>query len=175
LSAPKHALRVVSHLPGRLRVAAEPFRTLPDVADAVVAALEAEPAVKSARASRVTGSVLVLYDADAIDLLRLLRVVMRTSGLTALRADRRDAPAGPRPGDRLRGLLGEIDARARAAAGGKADLRVGVPASLALLGLGRLVAGGARVPEWYDLLFWSFVTFSNLNPPAPRGAEGDGR
>jgi hypothetical protein len=34
-----------------------------------------------------------------------------------------------------------------------------------------LFAGRRLVPAWYDLLFWSFVTFVNLNPPqqaAPR-------
>ena len=42
-------------------------------------------------------------------------------------------------------------------------------------GLGKLLTGGAtRVPEWYDLLFWSFVTFSNLNPRPANGNAGAG-
>ncbi len=172
-------LRVVAHLPGRLRVRAETFRILPEVASEVVDRILAEPGVASASASAVTGSVLVLYDPGETQILRLLRTIVLTGGLAGLEVDRRDGEPSALPGQRLRAALGGLDARVRAASGGKADLRVAVPSTLALLGLGKLLMTTQRpVPQWYDLLFWSFVTFSNLNPVKPAnsnaGASEDG-
>lgn len=168
-------LRVVAHLPGRLRVRAETFRILPEVAGEVVDRIREEPGVSSATASALTGSVLVLYDPAETQILRLLRAIVLTGGLAGLAVDRRDAEPTRPPGDRVRDALRGLDARIRGAAGGKADLRVAVPSTLAVLGLGKLLTGGAtRVPEWYDLLFWSFVTFSNLNPRPANGNAGAG-
>ena len=57
-------LRLVSHFPGRLRVRAEMFRVMPEVADEVVARLRQEPAVTGTESSAVTGSLLVLAVQD---------------------------------------------------------------------------------------------------------------
>jgi hypothetical protein len=167
-------LRVVAHLPGRLRVRAETFRVLPEVAEEVVARVREEQGVSSATASDITGSVLVLYDPRETQILRLLRTIVRAGGLAGVEVDRDDqAPPAP-PGVRVRAALGRLDERVRAVTGGKMDARAAVPGALVLLGLGRLVTGPVRVPEWYDLLFWSFVTFSNLNPPLRAEPKPDG-
>jgi Heavy metal associated domain 2 len=166
-------LRVVAHLPGRLRVRAETFRILPEVADEVVSRIREEPGVSSATASVLTGSILVLYDPAETQILRLLRAIVLTGGLAGLEVDKRDVEASALPGDRVRGVLRSIDARIRAVAGGNADLRVAVPSTLAVLGLSKLLTGGVMpAPQWYDLLFWSFVTFSNLNPRPANGNAG---
>jgi hypothetical protein len=150
-------------------VRAETFRVLPEVAHEVVERVRAEPGVASATGSETTGSVLVLYDPSETQLLRLLRMIVRTGGLAGIEVDRIDREPSAPPGARVRGALGELDARLREAADGAIDARTAVPGVLALLGIGKLLRGGARVPEWYDLLFWSFVTFSNLNPPSRSG------
>jgi hypothetical protein len=36
-----------------------------------------------------------------------------------------------------------------------------------------LLAGKRLVPAWYDLLFWGFVSFCNLNPPAATAPQDD--
>ena len=166
-------LRVIAHLPGRLRVRAETFRILPEVAGEVASRVRKEPGVSSATASALTGSVLVLYDPAETQILRLLRAIVLTGGLAGLEVDKRDVEASALPGDRVRDVLRSIDARIRAVAGGKADLRVAVPSTLALLGLSKLLTGTTTpAPQWYDLLFWSFVTFSNLNPRPANGNAG---
>jgi hypothetical protein len=126
--------------------------------------------------SEVTGSLLILYDPRTTQLLRLLRRLIQTSGVHGVEVDEQDFDRASRPGDRLRRRLGEVDERVRHASRGMADLRVGIPSGLAALGVGKLLFGRMRIPEWYDLLFWSFVTFANLNPPAPHnpGLEGSG-
>jgi hypothetical protein len=169
-------LRVVAHLPGRLRVRAETFRVLPEVASDVVSRVQAEPGVTSASASELTGSVLVLYDPRRTQILRLLRTIVLTGGLAGVEVDRAERRGGASPGDRMRGAFERLDAAARTAAEGKLDLRTAVPGTLALLGLGKLLGGPVREPEWYDLMFWSFVTFANLNRrPANANAVAESR
>jgi hypothetical protein len=169
LSAALDRLRVVAHFPGRLRVRADTFRVLPEVTREVVRAMSDEPGVSSVTASEATGSILILYDPRLTQLLRLLHNLIQISGVHGVDVDERDFAATRRPGDRVRQAMGDADERVRQAAGGNVDLRVGVPGGLALLGLGKLFLGKVALPQWYDLLFWSFVTFSNLNPAARAG------
>jgi hypothetical protein len=154
-------------------VRAETFRVLPEVANDVLERVRAEQGVASASASPVTGSLLVLYDPGETQILRLLRTIVHAGGLAGIEVDHVDTEPSSPPGDRVRGALGELDARVREAASGSLDLRTAIPATLAILGVGKLLRGSVRQPEWYDLIFWSFVTFSNLNPRAepPRSEE----
>jgi hypothetical protein len=164
-------LRVIAHFPGRLRVRADTFRVLPEVASDVIKCIEGEPGVSEVTASEVTGSILILYDPRQTQLLRLLRKLIQTSGVHGVEVDQEELESALRPGERIRGKLGDVDARVRHAAGGAVDLRVGIPGVLASLGFAKLAFGRRRIPEWYDLLFWSFVTFSNLNPPKVEPSE----
>jgi hypothetical protein len=159
---------VVAHLPGRLRVRAETFRVLPEVANDVVERVRSEQGVASASVSPVTGSVLVLYDPGETQILRLLRTIVQVGGLAGIEVDHVETKPGAPPGERVRSALGDLDARVREAVDGSVDLRTAIPATLAILGLRKLLLGSVRQPEWYDLVFWSFVTFSNLNPQIPR-------
>jgi hypothetical protein len=145
-------------------VRAQTFRVLPEVAESVVARVREEAGVTEASASPVTGSVLVLYDPAETQILRILRTIVLTGGLAGIEVDRVEPEPRPPPGGRLRDALGKLDARVREVSGGELDLRVAIPGTLALLGVRKLLSGPPRIPEWYDLLFWSFVTFSNLNP-----------
>src|SRR5438128_651660 len=77
----------------------------------------------------------------------------------------------PRQGAIVRDTLEALERKLRAASSGAVDLRVALPGALAGGGLLMFLAGRRRIPEWYDLLFWSFVTFCNLNPPTQ--ADGD--
>jgi hypothetical protein len=174
MSRREDRLRVVAHLPGRLRVRANTFRVLPEVGEEVVARVREEPGVSSATASEITGSVLVLYDPQETQILRLLRTIVRTGGLAGVEVDRDDRTPPAPPGVRVRSALGRLDARVRDVTGGQLDVRAAVPATLALFGLGTLAATAAapRMPEWYDLIFWSFVTFCNLNPQQQGGVAG---
>ena len=93
-------------------------------------------------------------------------MLVRLGGLHGLEVDVRteDIDRMPRPGTRVRDAIGAWDRLTRHASEGRIDLRTAVPATLAAAGLGIFFFGKRRTPEWYDLLFWSFVTFVNLNP-----------
>jgi hypothetical protein len=55
------------------------------------------------------------------------------------------------------------------------DLRAAVPGSLAAGGLAMLLFGRRMTPAWYDMIFWSFVTFMNLNRPKDEAANDGAR
>jgi hypothetical protein len=157
-------------------VRAETFRLLPEVADAVAEQLRSESGVREVTTSRVTGSLLVLYEPRELELPRLVQHLVRAGGLAGIEVDADgEWMKNPPQGVRVREALGALNESVRELTGGKVDVRTALPGSLAASGLAVLLAGRWRMPEWYDLLFWSFVTFSNLNPPSAqsRGAHGD--
>jgi hypothetical protein len=161
-------LRLVSHFPGRLRVRAEMFRVMPEVADEVVARLRQEPAVTGTETSPITGSLLVLYDPGALQLPRLVQLIVRTGRLGGLEVDAsEDWTKREPPGERLRVTFEQLNLRMREATGGRLDGRVAVPAALLAGGLGLLLRAPI-VPNWWDLTFWAYTTFHNMNPYPPR-------
>jgi hypothetical protein len=157
-------LRIVTHFPGRLRVRAERFRERP-VGDEVAERVRAEPGVEAASIAERTGSLLVEYRPRELQLPKLIEVILKVGGLEAVAADRQ--PLGAPQGDQVREVVGRWNEAVIGATRGRVDVRTAVPGTLASLGLLRLITGPRTMPEWYDLLFWSFVTFVNLNPPRP--------
>ncbi len=161
----ENRLRLVSHFPGRLRVRSQTFRMLTEVADAVAQRVREEPGVSRVDNSPLTGSMLITYEPATIQLSRIVDLLVRVGGLHGLEMDAGvDASGVPRPGKRIRELLDDWDRIVQRASSGKMDLRSALPGALAAAGVGVFLFGRRRVPEWYDLLFWSFVTFVNLNP-----------
>ncbi len=173
MNAKRDHLRLVSHFPGRLRVRAETFRALPGAAEEVAARIAEEPGVTEVKTSPVTGSLLVLYEPRVLQLPRLVQALVRAGGLRGIEVDaREDWSRQPSHGARVREVVGQWNRVVQKVTDGKVDMRAAVPGSLAATGLAMLLAGRRRVPEWYDMIFWAYVTFSNLNPPgAGRHAE----
>ena len=161
------SLHIASHFPGRLRVRAEAFRDGAFAGD-VATQVRAEAGVVSAQAFPRTGSLLVEYRASELQLPQLIDSILRIGGLDGVAADR--GPPSPPLGDAVRAAFARCDEWMLEATRGRADARAAVPGALAGLGVLTLLFGNRRAPEWYDLLFWSFVTFTNLNPP--RGEDG---
>ncbi|HEY1695292.1 MAG TPA: hypothetical protein VGG39_24155 [Polyangiaceae bacterium] len=172
---PGDRLRLVSHFPGRLRVRADTFRSAPAVTDEVLARLREEPAVTSTTSSALTGSILVLYDPEALQLPKLVQIIVVTGGLSGLEFDAaNDWMQKPPTGDRLRGAIGVFNERMREATGGRMDGRVVVPAALLAGGLS-LLFKRPMLPNWFDLTFWAYTTFNNMNPAKPpRRQPADG-
>jgi hypothetical protein len=173
-SVGRNKLELVSHFAGRLRVRAETFRVLPEVGDEVVDELRAQDGVTAASLSRVTGSVLVTYDATVVQLPRLVALIIRTGALQGIALEPAlGAARPPSGGANVRSTLAAFNARLHRASGGALDLSVAVPGALTGTGLLMLLAGRRRIPEWYDLLFWSFTAFCSLNPPRPERGDSD--
>ncbi len=166
-------LRLVSHFPGRLRVRAETFRAVPEAAAEVAARIAEEPGVLEVTTAPITGSLLVLYEPRRLQLPHLVQVLVRAGGLRGIEVDaHEDWSRRPPQGTRVRDTVGRWNRAVQKLTDGKVDMRAAVPGSLATAGVAMFLAGRRRVPEWYDLIFWAFVTFSNLNQPGAR-AESD--
>jgi hypothetical protein len=166
-------LRLVSHFPGRLRVRADMFRVMPEVAEEVAVRLREEPAVTAAETSRVTGSLLVTYDPGGLQLPRLVQLIVRTGRLGGLEVDAsEDWTQREPPGERVRVALEQLNLRMREATRGRLDGRAAVPGALLVGGLALLLRAPI-VPNWWDLTFWAYSTFHNMNPHPPRGPEPD--
>lgn len=157
-------LKIVSHFPGRLRVRAAAFRD-PALGAEVADQLRAETGVTSATAIAKTGSLLVLYQAQEVQLPWLVQLIVRLGKLDGLETDHDGGPLRP-GGPVIRHALERWNGALVAASRGRIDARTAVPSTMLGLGLLKLVFGNRRLPEWYDLMFWSFVTFQNLNPSA---------
>jgi hypothetical protein len=171
--ATRDELCIVSHFPGRLRVRAATFRVLPEVAEEVSRRLSEETGVELVKTSQLTGSLVVTYDPRALQLPRLVQVLVRIAGLHGLELDTRHDPHAPGDGARLRRALDGLNRSLRGTSGGRVDLKVALPGTLGSIGVAMLLGGKRRVPEWYDLIFWSFVTFCNLNPAGAGVAHKD--
>jgi Heavy metal associated domain 2 len=158
-------IRVVHHCEGRLRVKAERLRGSAVLAESVVESLTRETGVLEARVSATTGSLIIRYDTHILQLPRLIHAVLEAGGWSGVAVD---APLFGLPtmagGDRIRAALAKVNETLELETGGKLDMRTAVPGTLAGLGLLFFLFRSRRIPEWYDLFFWSFVTFVNLNP-----------
>src|SRR5256885_3770928 len=86
------AVAPVFTLPGRARVRVEGLRRRPDVATRLIARLTGQPAIRRVQASTLTGNVLIIFDAPALDLRRLLAVVAEAAASGPMPHD----PARPR-------------------------------------------------------------------------------
>jgi hypothetical protein len=170
---PDGRLRIVSHFPGRLRVRAARFRDT-ELAHAVATKLREEEGVHGAEATPFTGSMLVEYDARRIQLPWLVQLVVKLGGLDGLEVDHDGRPIRAQ-GPAVRNALDRVNNALLDATRGRIDTKTAVPATLAGLGIYALFFGRRRLPEWYDLLFWSFTAFVNLNPPtSAQPIEADG-
>jgi hypothetical protein len=129
------------------------------------------PGVRRVEVNPVTGSLLVEYDPEALDLAASLRAIEELSpelGELAVDGDGMGALA-----DWLtRSPNGAADPAApgvgRRAGAGVPSL---IPFSLAALGVGRLLSGNRMLPQWYDLLWFAFSTHHLLN--RPQGGSAD--
>jgi hypothetical protein len=171
--ATRGRLRIVSHFPGRLRVRAEAFRDR-ERGDAAAEALRGEDGVLTADATPLTGSLLVTYEARRVQLPWLVQLIVRIANLDGIEADHDGKPYTP-GGPAIREALDKVNDRLIAATRGRVDSKTAVPTTLFGLGALTILLGRFRPPEWYDWMFWSFVTFMNLNPaPSPQPQTDDG-
>ena len=162
-------IEVVHAIPGRARVRIHSLKRNPAVARRLSERLANLPGMRRVETNVLTGTVLLLYDADDT---RWLEEFPHAAGTRPLdigdvRPELEAATApegnGARPGTQVTAFFGALNQRVADATGGY-DLAVLVPALLVLLGLRGLVVGeNMRTPTWYDLLWFGFGTFVMLN------------
>jgi hypothetical protein len=164
--APREALALIHHHPGRLRVRADAFRRRdgadPDAVVRARTALDALPGVAQVVHNGRTGSLLIEYEPGLAQPEAILRRITDAAGLDM-------PPDGPRPQGREPAIVAidsarELNELFAEVTGYRADLRGLLPAGMAALAVYSFAFGkDARLPRWDNLLYWSYNIFSQLH------------
>ncbi len=165
--------RILSVVPGRVRLKVFGRRRTPEELERVTAALDALSGVSAVQASSLTGSVLVRHDpfGTGID---DLRTALERLGLTLVYEESSERAQGTQARWVVEAAEG-VNSRVGRRLGGS-DLRLLFPAALGVLSLRqatRDVPGLDQAP-WYLLAWYAFDSFLKLNyGEAPRGPVED--
>ena len=160
--APEEALELAHHHPGRLRVRADSLRDDAARIESVTRLLDGAPGVTRVVHNARTGSFLVEYEPGHTEPEELVAQIAKAAGLLSPFDPRaRKMPVQPAMAliDGVRGL-NEITNQLT---GGRADLRVVVPAALAGLAAYSFSREKVRLPRWDNLLWWSYSIFTALH------------
>jgi Heavy metal associated domain 2 len=175
-------IRVVHAIPGRLRLKIAQLRDNPELARELYERLSGRRGIQRVEANALTGSVLVLYDAEEITSLESVLALAETLTPLFPELDMQEiekwlTPSGDGSGsnaslaDGITTAVGALNAGVGKVTGG-IDLTLLLPLTLFVLGIrGLLVAQKVVFPAWYDLLWFSFATFLMLNRPETRGVQ----
>lgn len=164
-------LRLVHHHPGRLRLRADGLDEAS--AAAVHAAVDAARGVLRVAHSIDTGSILIEYTPGQTRSTELVDRVARALGAEAV-VDETGASKPVQPAVMIKQTAAVLDALTREVTGGRADLRVLVPAALgAAAAYSAMEHKGSRMPRWDNLLWWSYSIFVQWNAKAGPAASGD--
>lgn len=173
------SIRLAHSVEGRLRVRITRYRNKPAKLTRLVERLSSVEGVLEAQAQPFTGSVLVEYDPDLLDEGDLLAVMRLETGIEKVLRPGEEDPEEIEALARIAATRGSVVARAMSsgfkslnvdilrATDGRVDLG-------SILALGFLSAGAAEVaatrklpaPPWFNLAWWAFRTFTELEKPA---------
>ncbi len=169
--APKEPeLRLVHHLPGRLRVRSEAFLH-GAAAERAREQIARIASVRGVERDRTTGSLLIHYDPGVLAPDVIVERAARIAGLRV--AAPVEAPCGS-PATRVVGACRRINRATHELTGGRIELRTAVPVAFAAFSVVSFVAGRSRLPRWDNLAYWSFALFTVLHDrelEAPATAE----
>ncbi len=169
-------IRVVHAIPGRIRLKVAQVRENPALANEIQTRLAASHGIRQVEVNPLTGSVLVLYEAQEASSLDSLRALAEPLSVLFPGFDLKDfaekqpsstngASSAPSLTGGIASFFGALNTGVGKVTGGSADLRVLVPLTLFVFGVrGLLVSEQRLFPTWYDLFWFSLGTFFMLNP-----------
>ncbi len=158
----RQEMRVLSALPGRLRVRHAGRRRGPEELEALRDSLQARPEVHAADLNPRTGSVLVFYDPEHVTF-EDVRSALGELGLN-LAPSAGTAKREPSGAGRVLAAAEALDRRVVQASGGT-DLRLLVPLGLGALSVRQALRDTPRLGQapWYLLAWYAFDSFLKLN------------
>ncbi len=158
----REEVRVLSALPGRLRVRHVARRRGLEELEALRDSLQARPDVDAVEVNPRTGSMLVFYDPAGVSF-EGIRDALAEVGLD-FAAEAGEAASQPGGAGRVLGAAQALDRRVLRATGGT-DLRLLVPVGLAALSARQALRDSPRLGQapWYLLAWYAFDSFLKLN------------
>jgi hypothetical protein len=143
-------LRVAHAVPGRLRLVAPSLRGAEPADAAWTADMASLPGVHAVTASTVSGSIVVVYDAGAVDAPLVFGTVARFLGVEeALQKAPESVVA-----HELRDLGASVDQAVHDATHGLLDGRTALLLAVLVLGIRQLATAGWSTPPAVTLLWW---------------------
>lgn len=174
---PLAGARVVSNVPGRLRLKLDPQNCSHDVMTAVRDRLKAQEGIDDVTVNRYSGSVTLRYDRSVHktdDLLRTMQdldiVVGQLAGGSPEEKTETGAPLT------LGGALQDLDEQLKAVTGIHINLKAALPVMLAGMGVVSILRNGFslnRIPGVF-FLWMALDTFVKLHPPELQGQKRGG-
>ncbi|HYU18665.1 MAG TPA: cation transporter [Chloroflexota bacterium] len=169
--------RVAHAVPGRVRIKLDRDALTNGFGAELRSGLAAIPGVEEVQVAELTGSVLIRYDPERLDLNRLVERV-RAARLLAVDDPGEDpyaAKAVPASltAQRIQRAFHEVDVRLSELTQGRWDLRSVVPVSFGLLAVREIVRnyGQLGFAPWYVLAWYAFDSFWKLNQDRKPGSD----
>jgi hypothetical protein len=169
-------IKIVHAVPGRIRLKVAQVRENPTLAGEIQTRLAASRGIRQVEVNPLTGSVLVLYEAQEAASPDSLRALAEPLSALFPGFDLKDfarkhlpstngASSEPSLTSGIASFFGALNTGVGKVTGGSADLRILVPLTLFVLGVrGLLVSDQRPFPTWYDLFWFALGTFFMLNP-----------
>jgi hypothetical protein len=168
---PLATARVISWVPGRMRLRLTAGAASAVRLNAAVEALNDDSAVSAATPHWQTGSLLIRYDPSDFERLSstLARLGLDLKATTGTAAASRGVEPGARVGRAVVAANGLVGRRA-----GGNDLRTLVPLGFGLLALRQFVRDDQRLSDapWYLLAWYASETFQKFHKPAKGDIDG---
>jgi len=171
-------VRLAHASPGRIRLKVDDVKNDSAKARDIETKLRAVPSIRSVHANPVTGSLLLTYDAPALESMELPFAVAQALGISLNDLELADLRllmshqgngtkfTAPSVSESLESTARDMNAAVRRAVG--ADLSILLPLALAVLGVrSLLISEKTMFPSWHDYLWFSFSTYFILNRTNP--------
>jgi hypothetical protein len=164
-------VKVESYLPGRLRLRVPSELRQNGAMTEAIGMLQSVPGIRQVQTNPVTGSVLVEFDPQVLDINHLLELGKAANLISADVATKLERPTGAEavtgPSKITQGIIENfriLDAGVSRYTQGALDAKTLIPLVLITLALGRALVKRTRpVIPWYTLIWYGYSVFVHWN------------
>jgi copper chaperone CopZ len=167
---------VESYLPGRIRVRLSREQRRENVLEDIELLLGNVEGIRDVTINAKTGSVLVEYDPDALDLNQLIalgqaaNIITDVSDLTASQMEGNTWPGPSEASKEILAAFRRLDRNVSRLTRGTVDAKTLVPLALLTVSLGRAFLSERRVAApWYSLMWYAYSMFMHWHNPTRGG------
>ena len=161
--------RVVHQIPGRARVKLDRRELDPEMLVRIEQTVGSAPGIYECTVNRATGSLLLRYDEERVDLAQLVRLPEATSGTTGAGRARPGSDDKPEHlsawAHAVNRWFGRLDKRLRVASEDRFDVKMVVPIAFGTLAIRQFIAQAGSLPTipWYVVAWYAFDSYLKLH------------
>ncbi len=147
-------VEVLHSIPGRVRFSVPSIRDNEDACHQLEKQLLKADAIQQIRVNPLTGTILILFNPEKIDLATLTGVLVKLLGLEEAIEERPESFLGKE----ITAVLDSLNRSIYESTNGMADLNSMVATTFLSMGLFALLRGSRALPAGISLLFWAYNT-----------------